>query len=58
MTLQYLLNTAYDTDFYEEEAEDYLSDKRIICPSMSRTTLYKLAWRNGWRPKEVDLAKI
>ena len=53
MTLQYLLNTAYDSDFYEEEAEDFLSDKGIILPSMSRAAIYKLAWRNGWRPKDV-----
>ena len=56
MTLQYLLNTADDSDFYEEEAEDFLSDKGIRLPSMSRTVIYKLAWRNGWRPKEVDLS--
>jgi hypothetical protein len=50
MTLEYLLSTANDTDFYEEEVEDFLSDKGIKIFSMSRTTLYKLAWRNGWRP--------
>jgi hypothetical protein len=52
MTLQYLLNTSDDSDFYEEEAEDYLNDKGIKLPSMFRRTLYKLAWENGWRPKE------
>lgn len=56
MTLQYLLNTTDDSDFYEEEAEDFLSDKGIRLPSMSRTVIYKLAWRNGWRPKEVALS--
>lgn len=56
MTLQYLLNTADDSDFYEEDAEDFLSDKGIRLPSMSRTVIYKLAWRNGWKPKEVALS--
>ena len=56
MTLQYLLNNADNSDFYEEEAEDFLADKGIILPSMSRTVIYKLAWRNGWRPKEVVLS--
>jgi hypothetical protein len=56
MTLQYLLNTAYDSDFFEEEAEDYLADKGIRVPTMNRLALYKLAWRNGWRPKEVALS--
>jgi hypothetical protein len=51
MSLRYLLRNANNSDFYEEEAEDYLSDKGIRVPSMSRTTIYKLAWRNGWRPK-------
>ena len=54
MTLQYLIDTAYDTDFYEEEAEDYLADKGVKIPTMSRRTLYKLAWANGWRPKEIN----
>jgi len=54
MTLQYLLNTSDDSDFYEEEAEDYLADKGIKLPSMSRRTIYKLAWENGWRPKEMN----
>ena len=52
MTLQYLLASADHSDFYEEEAEDFLSDKGIILPSMSRKFIYKLAWRNGWRPKK------
>jgi hypothetical protein len=56
ITLQYLLNTADNSDFYEEEAEDFLSDKKINIPSMSRTAIYKLAWRNGWRPtKEATI---
>lgn len=58
MTLQYLLNTTDDSDFHEEEAEDFLSDKGIRLPSMSRTVIYKLAWRNGWRPKEVALSTV
>ena len=56
MTLQYLLNTTDNSDFHEEEAEDFLADKGIILPSMSRIAIYKLAWRNGWRPKEVVLS--
>jgi hypothetical protein len=55
MTLQYLLSTAYDSDFLEEEAEDYLADKGIKVPTMDRRTLYKLAWENGWRPKDKKL---
>ena len=54
MTLQYLLDSTDYTDFYEEEAEDYLNDKGIKLPSMSRRTIYKLAWENGWRPKEIN----
>lgn len=56
MTLQYLLNTTDNSDLYEEEAEDYLADKGISLPSMSRAAIYKLAWRNGWRPKDVALS--
>jgi len=48
-----VLDTVYGTDFYEEEAEDFLHSKGIMLPTMSRITLYKIAWKNGWRPKEV-----
>jgi hypothetical protein len=54
MTLQYLLDHSDHSDFYEEEAEDYLADKGIKVPTMFRRAIYKLAWANGWRPKEIN----
>ncbi len=51
MTLQQLLASALTSDLYEEEAEDFLEAHNIPITSHDRTCLYKLAWRNGWRPK-------
>ncbi len=50
MTLQQLMMSAANSDLYEEEAEDFLGHKNISVASHDRVYLYKLAWRNGWRP--------
>ena len=52
MTLKELLDTVDNSDLYEEEAEDFLLSHKIPLVSHSRLYIYKLAWRNGWRPKK------
>ena len=51
MTLLQLLTSALTSDLYEEEAEDFLDTWNVPIASHNRSYLYKLAWRNGWRPK-------
>ena len=50
MNLNDLLATADSTDYYEEEAQEYLEDQGIPIISHSRTALYTQAWEAGWRP--------
>lgn len=51
MTLKQLLKDSITSDYWEEDAEDFLSKKGIKLPSMFRETIYKVAWKTGWRPK-------
>lgn len=53
-TLQALLADAVDSDEHEEDATDFLEDRRIPYASHSRQFLYSLAWRHGWRPQGDD----
>jgi hypothetical protein len=51
-SLKELLDSVDHSDLYEEECEEYLQEKNVKVPSHNRVTIYTLAWRNGWRPKE------
>jgi hypothetical protein len=50
MTLDDLLAHADSSDYYEEEAQEYLEDNHIPITSHDRKTLYIQAWKAGWRP--------
>ncbi len=50
-TLQALLADAVTSDAHEEDASEFLDDRRIRYGSHSREYLLSLAWRHGWRPE-------
>jgi hypothetical protein len=49
-TLKALLADAITSDVHEEDATEFLDDRRIRYGSHSREYLLSLAWRHGWRP--------
>lgn len=49
-TLALLLDDASTSDIHEEDAIDFLEDRRIAYFTHNRQTLLTLAFRNGWRP--------
>jgi hypothetical protein len=48
--LEELLQESDSSDYYEEEAQEYLEEKTIPITSHNRSALYTQAWRAGWRP--------
>lgn len=50
MTLADILETSSSSDYYEEEAQEYLEDQGLRVQSHSREALYRKAWKAGWRP--------
>ena len=49
-TLEDLLASSSNSDYYEEDVQDFLEDKNIPPKSHSRDLLYIQAWKAGWRP--------
>jgi hypothetical protein len=49
-TLALLLDEAITSDIHEEDALDFLEDRRIAYGSHSRQYLITRAWQHGWRP--------
>jgi hypothetical protein len=45
-----ILKEAEFSDLLEEDALDYLSDRRIVPTSHSRTNILCQAFKAGWRP--------
>ena len=41
---------AQHSDFYEESAEDFLSDRGMALTSHSTESILRQAWAAGWRP--------
>lgn len=54
LSLEDLLKSCSSSDYYEEEAQEYLEDKDITLNSHSRESLYRQAWKAGWRPLQKD----
>jgi hypothetical protein len=52
-TLQELLSHAISSDEHEEDAQDFLDDRRIPYGSHSRQSLITCAWQHGWRPDDA-----
>jgi hypothetical protein len=48
--LEKLLQESDSSDYYEEEAEEYLQKQNIQVTSHNRRALYTKAWNTGWRP--------
>ena len=48
--LAVILDDAITSDLHEEDALDFLEDRRIAYGSHNRQSLLTLAFRNGWRP--------
>jgi hypothetical protein len=49
-TLDQLLAESVTSDFWEEDAIEYLEDRRIAPVSHSRRAILTQAWNRGWRP--------
>jgi len=55
MTLDDILKTSPSSDYYEEDAQDYLEENQIPLKSHNRNAIYRQAWKAGWRPqKDTD----
>jgi hypothetical protein len=48
--LSVILDDAISSDLHEEDALDFLEDRRIAYGSHSRQYLITRAWQHGWRP--------
>ncbi len=53
LSLDVLLRIAVDSDEHEEEATEFLDDRRIPYGSHNRQFLIRRAWQHGWRPHVV-----
>ena len=49
-TLESLLKEAVTSDYWEEDALEYLEDRSIVPCSHSRASILSQAWQRGWRP--------
>ena len=50
MTFRQLIDSANESDYWEESALEYISDYSVPLVSHSRETIYRAAWLAGWRP--------